>query len=136
VVPVGGGEVDAVPEGQLPAAVDNSAGNVDNSVGADNSASSGADSPSDNGADTSIDPPAVTPAPKAAPLVALVSYCHGPKFAEIGKWATLNHKSYAARHGYDFIQGDDQLMPHMHFMVRAGTTIQLEGLTDASSPIH
>ena len=48
--------------------------------------------------------------------VGLVSFCHGRKFQELGKWATLNHIEYATRHGYDFFKGNEQVLPHMHFL--------------------
>lgn len=65
-------------------------------------------------------PPAPTSADEAdataAADIGLVSFCHGPKFEAMGKWATLNHREYARRHGYDFFQGDENILPHMHFL--------------------
>mmetsp|Transcript_23111 Transcript_23111/g.37110 ORF Transcript_23111/g.37110 Transcript_23111/m.37110 type:complete len:401 (-) Transcript_23111:27-1229(-) len=54
--------------------------------------------------------------PVAAPYAGIVTYCHGPKFKDMGKWATLNHREYAKQHGYDSLQGDEHTLPHMHFL--------------------
>lgn len=51
-----------------------------------------------------------------APFAGIVSFCHGLKFAEMGKWALLSHKTYAARHGYDHFVGNEDVLPHMHFL--------------------
>jgi len=47
---------------------------------------------------------------------AVISFCHGERYADLRKWAKLNHASYAKRHGYDFIEGDDVVFPHAHFI--------------------
>lgn len=57
----------------------------------------------------------VTPRREPRPFAALLSFCAGKKFADMAKLVNLNHKAYAARHGYDFIEGSDEVMPHMHF---------------------
>ena len=62
------------------------------------------------------DPPAAAAGAGEAPFAALLSFCTGDKFAVMGKLANLNHNAYAARHGYDFVQGSAETMPHMHFI--------------------
>ena len=42
--------------------------------------------------------------PPPPPFAALLSFCTGDKFAEMGRLASLNHNAYAARHGYDFVK--------------------------------
>jgi hypothetical protein len=61
-------------------------------------------------------PPVVGAGAGESPFAALLSFCTGDKFAEIIKMANLNHNSYAARHGYDFVKGSDETMPYMHFL--------------------
>ena len=53
----------------------------------------------------------------APPFAGLLSFCHGPKFEAMGSWTSHNHREYARRHRYDVFQGDDNILPHMHFLV-------------------
>ena len=59
---------------------------------------------------------------------------HGPKFEVMGKWANLNHREYAKRHGYDFFQGDENVLPHMHFLVGRGASLVVGAVGKAYEP--
>uniref|UniRef100_A0A7S0SWE8 Glycosyltransferase n=1 Tax=Mantoniella antarctica TaxID=81844 RepID=A0A7S0SWE8_9CHLO len=66
----------------------------------------------------------------APPFAGLLSFCHGPKFEAMESWTSRNHREYARRHRYDVFQGDDNILPHMHFLepfawLKAGLLWQL-----------
>jgi hypothetical protein len=52
----------------------------------------------------------------STPYAGVVTFCHGPKYEVMGKWSLRNHHEYANRHKYDIFQGDEHVLPYMHFL--------------------
>jgi len=49
-------------------------------------------------------------------FAAVMSFCHGEKYEDIGHLSYINHKAWAKTNGYDFVQGNEHIMPHLYFM--------------------
>jgi len=48
--------------------------------------------------------------------VAIVLWCHGANREEMRKFALLNHRAYARKHNYDFIDGSAIIHAYAHFL--------------------
>ena len=58
----------------------------------------------------------VTPRTEIPSFATVFSFCVGEKFMNMSELVLHNHRSYASRHNYEFIEGSPESMPHINFI--------------------